>query len=124
MASVARSRSLSPPIASLCISPRRFKWRCMREGKRALFMLPRVQLIAPDGNLTPLPGGVHDLLKRALAAPVLERVSGRPVPDERDGFSVVIKQNLAQAGAHALHDHQQALPTRKRLCDAPGKLRP
>jgi len=42
--------------------------------------------------------------------------------NDHNGFPIVLLQDLAQKSAHTRYDHQQALPVRKRLRDAPWEL--
>src|SRR5947199_8593757 len=81
-----------------------------------------MQFIAPDGNLPPLPGRVHNLLERSMATPVLKGIPGRPVPDDYYRFSIILAQDFAQKSPHSLHDHQQAFSVREWLCDAPREF--
>ena len=99
--------------------------RCDEESSpshRAPLKGVRMQFIAPDGNVPPLPGRANDVLKRSIATPVLKPILSRPMPDDDDRFPIILLQDIAQKSAHAVDDHQQALPVRERLPDAPREL--
>src|SRR5712692_8437047 len=91
-------------------------------GNRALLKVVRVQFIAPYRNLPPLPGRADDFVERSITTPVLEPILSRPVPDDHQRFTIVLLQDIAQKSAHTLDNHQQTLPVRERLRDAPREF--
>jgi hypothetical protein len=82
----------------------------------------RGQFVAPDRKSSPYPGLVDDFLKRSISTPVLETISGPPVPDDHYRFPIVLLQGIVQKSAHMLYDHQNALSMRERLPDAPREF--
>jgi hypothetical protein len=44
------------------------------------------------------------------------------MPDDDDRFPIILLQDITQKSAHAVDDHQQALPVREGLPDTPREL--
>ena len=59
---------------------------------------------------SPYPGLVDDFLKRSISTPVLETISGPPVPDDHYRFPIVLLQGIVQEKApHALRPSERSL---------------
>src|SRR2546421_9776063 len=89
---------------------------------RAPLKLIHTQLIPPNRNIPPLPRPPHNLLKRCITTPVLYPISGRPVPDHHDRFSIILTHDITQKITHTLCSHQHTLTVRKWLCNPPCPL--